>query len=134
MGCAARPLSEVARDLGDLDADVRASAAETLEDAARDKKDLPNDVVEALLYRAAVETDLETRASIARALGETGDARAKEVLDAYARTDDPEQREVASIALQTWSIRSGRVKPGHVFAADWPYGTEAYPPKLAAKK
>lgn len=133
-GCAARSSVEAARDLGDLDVDVRECAAESIEDEARDRGELPHDVVDALLYRAAVERDFDTRAAVVRALGYSGDARAKDVLDAYARTDDPAGRKVAAEALQEWAIKSGRFKPGHKFAADWPYGTEAYPPRLASPR
>lgn len=130
VGCG-HSLVESAAHLSSDDVDARACAAEHIEDAAEDGEELPREVVDALLLAAARETDAEAREDMMIALGHSGDVRAKEVLDAYARTDDPEQREHAAEALQVWAKKSGRYPATHVFAPDWPYGTEAYPAKLA---
>jgi hypothetical protein len=129
FGCG-HTLVETAADLRSDDVDTRAGAAECIEDAAEGGEELPREVVDALLLAAARETDAEAREDMMVALGHSGDVRAKEVLDAYARTDDPEQRASASEALQAWAKKSGRYPASHTFAPDWPYGTEAYPAKL----
>lgn len=132
-GCG-RTALEAAQDLGAAKVSTRRSAADDIEDEVEETGSLPREVVDALLYRAAVETDFETREDVIEALAYSGDVRAKEVLDAYARTDLPEQREAASEALQIWSVKTGRFPADYRFPANWPYGTEAYPelPKQAA--
>ncbi|MBK6520589.1 MAG: hypothetical protein IPM79_11985 [Polyangiaceae bacterium] len=128
-GCAPTTSAQLAKDLSSLDAATRADAASCLERRAREQGELPGDVLEAILQQAPRETDPVARASMMRTLGHTGDVRAKEVLDAYARTDDGSQRAVASAALQAWAVAAGKVPPGHAFSPEWPYGTEAYPPR-----
>lgn len=126
-GCG-RSALEAAQDLGAANVSTRRSAADDIEDEVEETGTLPREVVDALLYRAAVETDFEAREDVIEALAYSGDVRAKEVLDAYARTDLPEQREAASEALQVWSVKIGRFPADYRFPAQWPYGTEAYPP------
>lgn len=127
-GCASRTPLEVSRDLSSLDDVTRLDAARCLEREASERG-LSSDVVDALLAQAPRETDPAVRASLMRALGTSGDVRAKLILDAYAQTDDRAQRAVASQALQAWAVATGHVPAGYAFPAEWPYGTEAYPPR-----
>ncbi len=126
-GCAARTSLQVARDLDVDDVGTRRDAAETLDDRAVDGGGLPHDVMDIVLHAAAAERDPEVRGKLMLTLGHSGDMRAKPVLDAYARTDDPEARKIASQALQAWAVGAGRYPKGHVFEKSWPYGTETYP-------
>lgn len=130
-GCG-RSALEAAQDLDAAKVSTRRAAADDIEDEVEETGTLPREVVDRLLYRAAVETDFETREDVIEALARSGDVRAKEVLDAYARTDLHEQRAAAAEALQVWSVKTGRFPADYRFPADWPYGTEAYPPALKA--
>jgi hypothetical protein len=117
-------------DIGAPNAEVRLKAARDIEDGARKSKGLPPDIVEALLKQVVVENDFKTHAAELIALGYTGDARVKPLLDEYAKTNDPQQRKYASRALKKFAAKTGAVPENFEFPDDWPYGTAGYPPSL----
>lgn len=129
VACARTPADTV-EDLESEDEGTRGSAASWQEDEAASGEKVPPKVVDELLIAAPRETDSEAKGDMMWTLGRSGDPRAKEVLDAYARTDDSGQRSKASKALRLWMIATGRVSEDHDFPEDWPYGTDGYPPKL----
>lgn len=131
MACApSRTAGEASRDLRSNDVTLRLKAARDIEGAMRAQKSLPPEVVEALFERAGTESDFKTRASILITLGYTGDARAKPLLDEYARTENPEQRRYAARALKKYVVKTGAKPEGYDFPDEWPYGTDGYPAPL----
>lgn len=134
VGCGpSRTPAQAVSDLAAADAEVRLKAARDIETGARTDGTLPPDVIDTLLKQAASETDFKTKASILIGLGYTGDARAKPLLDAYAQTEDPQQRTYAARALKKWSVKTGKFPAEYKFPPDWPYGTEGYPAPLPKK-
>ncbi len=134
VGCGpSRTPAQAVPDLAAADAEVRLKAARDIETGARTQGSLPADVVDTLLKQAATESDFKTKASILIGLGYTGDARAKPLLDAYAQTEDPQQRTYAARALKKWSVKTGKFPAEYKFPPDWPYGTEGYPAPLPKK-
>jgi hypothetical protein len=126
VACTRTPADTV-EDLRSDDEGTRGSVASWIEDEAASGEEIPREVVDALLWAAPRETEAEAKRDMMRALGRSGDPRAKEVLDAYARSN--ESPSTASDALQLWMVASGLVSEDHEFPDDWPYGTEGYPPK-----
>jgi hypothetical protein len=130
-GCGpSRTPAQAVPDLAAADAEVRLKAARDIETGARKDGSLPADIVDKLLAQAKTEPDFKTKASILIALGYTGDERAKPLLDAYAQTEDPQQRTYAARALKKWSVKTGKFPAEYKFPPDWPYGTEGYPAPL----
>ena len=130
LGCGpARTPAQALPDLASADVDARLKAARDIEGGARSSNLAPN-IVDALVKQAATEGDFKTKASILIGLGYTGDARAKPLLDAYAQTQDPQQRTYAARALKKWSTKTGKFPAEYKFPPDWPYGTEGYPAPL----
>ncbi len=130
LGCGpTRPPAQALPELSSADAEVRLKAARDIETGAR-TSGLAPEIVDALLKQATTEPDFKTKASILIGLGYTGDERAKPLLDAYAKTDDPQQRTYAARALKKWSVKAGKLPVEYKFPPDWPYGTEGYPAPL----
>jgi len=130
VGCGpSRSAAEAAKDLTASDSQVRLKAARDIEAVIRGEGSLAPEVVDALLARVATERDFKTRASMLIALGATGDARAKPMLDEYAQTNDPQQRIYATRALRKYAMKTGKMAQGS-FPESWPYGSEGYPAPL----
>jgi hypothetical protein len=133
MGCKpSRTPEQAAGDLAAPSAELRLKAARDIEDGAW-RGTLTPAIVDALLQQQGAESDFKARASMLIALGYTGDARVKPILDQYAQTEDPQQRRYAARALKKWASKTGAVPANYEFSADWPYGTQGYPAPLPKK-
>jgi len=128
-GCApGRTAAEAAGELRSPAPEDRLSAARDIEANARKLRGLPPNVTEALLQQFPRETDAKAKGSEITALGYTGDARVKALLDQYIQTSDPNQQRWASRAYKKYAVSSGMVPATHKFEpTTWPYGTSGFP-------
>lgn len=128
LGCGpSRTAAEAKADLAEGDPEVRLKAARDIEAESKETHTLPTDVFEDLLTRSKTEEDAKVKGSIIIALGYTGDERAREIIRAYAQTDDPIQQRWAGRAWSWFLIRSGKFPEGHKFPPKFPYGTDGFP-------
>jgi hypothetical protein len=135
-GCKRRDSGDAVGGLRSPNPEVRMEAARDLEGQAADGA-LPPHAIQALLQSAQTETDPRTKGAVMIALGHSGVAEAKPLLDQYVQTSDPDQRRWAVRALKKWVVTTGQYPQGYEFSESWPFdapgfGAGAPPPMQQA--